>query len=91
MQVADVETVRTVRHEIARHAVDARFVTVSAHSGIVHLNGEIRPMTGHEKQFSEEIHALYRCLKNRPGIRDVIFEWKLPPGFESAAILRAAH
>lgn len=91
MQIADVEAVRTVRHEIARHAVDARFVTISAHSGIVHLNGEIKPLTGHEAQFADEIHTLYRCLKNRPGIHDVVFEWKLPPGYESSAIQRATH
>jgi hypothetical protein len=89
MQIADIEAVRTVRREMARHAVDSSFVTVSAHYGIVHLNGEIRPMKGHEEDFAEEIHTLYRCLKNRSGIRDVILDWKLPTGYENVKIHRA--
>ncbi|MDX1932881.1 MAG: hypothetical protein SFU56_09780 [Capsulimonadales bacterium] len=91
MQAADIEAIRMVRHELARHCLDSSFVSISAHYGVVHLNGEIRPMSGHEAKFEEEVHTLYRCLKNRKGIRDIVFDWKLPKGFEHVKIQRAGH
>lgn len=75
MQVADVEMVRMVRREMARHQIDSSEVQVSAMHGVVHLNGRVRPIHGHEDEFEEEVRTLFRVLKQRPGIRDVVMEW----------------
>ena len=82
MQTADIETIRTVRHELNRHQIDISLVSVNAHSGVVHLTGTVRPMRGHEGSFDHEIHALQKCLRYRPGVRDVVFEWEYPAGME---------
>jgi hypothetical protein len=82
MQVEDVEMVRATRREMARHQLDVSMVTVSAHHGVIHLNGEVRPLRGHEPDFEQELHALHKCLRQRQGVRDVIFEWSLPPGYK---------
>ena len=82
MQVADVEMVRSVRREMARHQLDVSEATVSAMHGIVHLNGRVRPLKGHEHEFEQEIHSLMKSLRQRSGgvIRDVIMEWQKPDG-----------
>jgi len=91
MQVEDVEMVRATRREMARHQVDVSLVTVSVHHGVIHLNGEVRPLRGHEPEFEQELHALHKCLRQRQGVRDVIFEWSLPSGYKIAdtSILRS--
>lgn len=81
MQVADVEMVRSVRREMARHNLDVSEATVSAMHGIVHLNGRVKPIRGHEAEFEQEIHALAKALRQRGGgIRDVVMEWQTPDG-----------
>jgi hypothetical protein len=75
MQVEDVEMVRSVRREMARHQIDASMASVSAHHGVIHLYGRVKPIRGHENEFEQEIIALSKCLRQRPGIRDVIMEW----------------
>ena len=75
MQVADRETVRAVRHELSRHVLDTSEATVHATHGIVHLNGRVRPVRGHENEFNEELNKLQRILRQRSGIREVIMEW----------------
>lgn len=75
MQVADVEMVRAVRREMSRHQIDSGETQVYVSHGIVHLNGRVKPIRGHENEFDEEIHTLHRVLKQRPGIREVLFEW----------------
>jgi hypothetical protein len=75
MQVEDVEMVRTVRREMARHQIDASMTSVSAHHGVIHLYGMVRPLRGHEQEFESEMIALYKCLRQRPGVRELIAEW----------------
>ncbi len=75
MPIEDIEMVRMVRREMARRCLDTGEVQVSAMKGIIHLTGRVRPLKGHEPEFEEEIHALYRILKQRPGIREVCMEW----------------
>jgi hypothetical protein len=84
MQVADVETVRAVRHELSRHMLDISEASVHAGHGIVHLNGRVRPMRGHEAEFSEEIHKLERILRQKTGVREVILDW-VAEGYEPGA------
>lgn len=75
MQVADVETVRAVRRELSRHAIDVSEAVVSAMHGVVHLTGRVKPLRGHEAEFEEEVNNLPKILRQRAGIRDVIMEW----------------
>lgn len=75
MQIADVETVRAVRRELSRHPIDVSEITVSANHGVVHLNGRVRPVRGHEEEFVETVNNVPKLLRQRNGIRDVIMEW----------------
>ena len=75
MRLEDVEMVRAVRRELARRCLDAGQTQVTAIHGVIHLYGRVRPMRGHEHEFEEEILALHKTLKLRPGVRDVIIEW----------------
>lgn len=75
MPLEDIEMVRSVRREMARHCLDTGEVQVCAMRGVIHLNGRVRPLRGHEDEFEQEINTLYRVLKQRPGVRDVVMEW----------------
>jgi hypothetical protein len=75
MPVEDLEMVRSVRREMARRMLNTGDTHVSASRGVVHLTGRVQPVKGHEEEFEQEIHTLYRVLKQRPGVRDVCLEW----------------
>jgi len=75
MPVEDLEMVRSVRREMARRLLDTAETQVSASRGVVHLAGKVRPVKGHEEAFEQEIHMLYRIIKQRPGVRDVCLDW----------------
>lgn len=80
-QMTDAEVVRLVRRELARFSIDTNETIVSSSHGIVHLNGRVRPIRGHEEVFSEELGKVHRVLRQRPGVRDVILEWMVPEGY----------
>jgi len=73
--LADAEMVRTVRREMARHQIDTSETQVGASHGVVHLYGRVRPVKGMESHFEQEVNTLLRALRQRPGVRDVVFEW----------------
>ncbi len=75
MPVEDIEMVRAVRREMARRCLDTGETQVCCMRGVVHLTGRVRPVKGREAEFGEEINVLYRVLKQRPGVRDVVMEW----------------
>ncbi len=75
MRLEDVEMVRAVRRELGRRCLDAGQTMVTALHGVIHLTGKVRPLRGHESEFEEEVLALYKTLKMRPGVREVILEW----------------
>ena len=75
MPLEDVEMVRAVRREMARRCLDTGETQVTAIRGVIHLTGRVRPLKGHENEFEEEINTLHRVLKQRPGVRDVLFEF----------------
>lgn len=83
MQAADKDTVRLVRKELVRHALDTNETQVSVMRGLVHLYGRVRPLPGHESDFDAEVNALYKALKSRSEVSDVVFEWETP--YKSAA------
>ncbi len=80
MQVADVEMVRAIRRELARYPIDTSETIVSCNHGVIHLNGRVRPVRGHEDEFNTEVHTIQKVLRQRQGIREVIVEWTLPDG-----------
>jgi hypothetical protein len=84
-QMTDPELVRTIRRELSRFSLDISETIVAATHGIVHLNGRVRPIRGHEHDFTEEITKVHRVLRQRPGVRDVVLEWQLPDGYNRTA------
>lgn len=70
------EATRVVRREMARHAVDTSEIQVMVNHGVVTLHGRLKPLKGHEAVFEQNANALVKGLRSRPGIRDVITEWK---------------
>ncbi len=90
-QVTDAELVRMVRRELSRFCIDISETIVASTHGVVHLNGRVRPIRGHENEFSEEIVKVQRVLRQRPGIRDVILEWQLPEGYAHLGKLPSHH
>ena len=81
-QITDAEVVRMVRREMARFCIDTSETIVSSMHGIVHLNGRVRPIRGHEDEFSDEVLKVPKVVRQRPGIRDVIVEWDIPDGYK---------
>lgn len=92
-QMTDAELVRTIRRELSRFSIDISETIVASTHGIVHLNGRVRPIRGHENDFNEEVTKVQRVLRQRPGVRDLILEWQLPEGYGkgSPAARTAAH
>ena len=80
-QMTDPELVRTIRRELARFSIDISETIVASTHGVVHLNGRVRPIRGHENDFNEEVTKVQRVLRQRPGVRDVLMEWQLPEGY----------
>ncbi|MBC8140865.1 MAG: hypothetical protein H7Y38_05430 [Armatimonadetes bacterium] len=78
MQSADKDTVRLVKKELVRHALDTNETQVAVIRGLVHLYGKVRPLPGREHDFDAEVNLLYKALKTRPGVSDVVFEWQTP-------------
>lgn len=94
MQLSDVEAVRTARREMARHKLDTTETQVGVSHGVVHIVGKVRPAPGQESIFAEEIKSLYKCLKSRPGIRDVMLDWETEmkvDGLTQKVSLKSGH
>ena len=85
-QMTDPELVRTIRRELSRFSIDISETIVACSHGVVHLNGRVRPIRGHENDFSEEVTKVQRVLRQRPGVRDLVIEWQLPDGFDRAKL-----
>ena len=71
----NLELGRMVRRELGRHALDSAEVTVSAHHGVIHLHGRVRPMRGHETVFELSVSNFLKTVRQRHGVREVIAEW----------------
>ncbi|MBC8135136.1 MAG: hypothetical protein H8F28_04510 [Fibrella sp.] len=91
MQAADKDTVRMVKKELVRHALDTNEAQVSVMRGLVHLYGRVRPLPGREGDFDAEINSLYKALKSRPDVSEVIFEWDTPYKSTNEKKKSAAH
>lgn len=83
MQIADVETVRAVRRELARHPIDISEAGISANHGVVHLYGRVRPIRGHEADFDAELSNVPKLLRQHTHARDIIIEWTPDRGIHS--------
>ena len=78
MLASDKDTVRMVKKELVRRALDTNEAQVSVMRGLVHFYGRVRPLPGREGSFDEEINSLYKTLKSRSDVTDVVFEWDTP-------------
>ena len=80
MPVEDVETVRQVRREISRRSLDISNLDIRVMHGVVYLRGKVDWVRGvfHEVDLNQELGIVYRVLKAKPGVRDVVMEVQYP-------------
>ena len=74
----DKGIIRAVRKEFVRHPINVSEAQISISRGIVRLNGRVAALSGHEDKFDDSMIALYKALKSRPEIRDIMFDWQTP-------------
>lgn len=74
MPVQDVHMTRLVQREIIRRYIDSSKLDVKAVHGVVYLRGSIRKLRGHDVDLKHELEVIYRVLRAKPGIRDVIMD-----------------
>jgi osmotically-inducible protein OsmY len=70
----DAMMTRMVEREITRRMIDASRLSVKVLHGVVYLNGEIRGLRGYNTDLKEELDIIYKILRQRPGIRDVVID-----------------
>lgn len=70
----DAATARLVRREILRRRMDDSRLEINVMHGVVYLRGVVRALDTTPIDLGAELHILYRILRSRPGIRDVIIE-----------------
>ena len=68
---------RSLRRELSRFRVDAGQVQLSFTHGMVTLQGQVRPLRGHESIFLAEVETVLKALRSQPMVRDVVVEWRL--------------
>ena len=72
MAKEDKEVQRLVQREFAKRPLDISRMTVYSSRGVVYLNGQISVMRGHDINLQDELDAVMKTLRQRPGVRDVI-------------------
>jgi hypothetical protein len=68
----DFEKMKLVRKEFARRPLDISLLLIRVTHGVVYLDGQLKPMRGHESNLRAELDTIVKALKQRPGIRDVV-------------------
>lgn len=76
----DAELTRMAQREIARRFIDASRLDVKVLHGVVYLTGEIRGLRGYNTDLKEELDTIYKILRQRPGIRDVVIDVRIHQG-----------
>ena len=75
MASADTELTRMVRSQIGRRSVDASLLDIRVSHGTVYLRGVIRTIRTHaEMDLIAEMAHISTVLRQKPGIRDVVWE-----------------
>jgi osmotically-inducible protein OsmY len=75
MPAYDAEATRRVRAELTRRYIDSSMIDVRVIGGVVHLTGIIRHLRTHRGiDLNLEMDHITHILRQRPGIRDVVWE-----------------
>ena len=75
MAVSDAHATRVVEREISRRQVDAALLTIHVVNGICYVRGQPRHQRMHpEVDLDNEAKLLQKVLRNREGIRMVVWE-----------------
>lgn len=74
MSVEDSRLARDIRHEVVKRCVDSSRLDIRVYRGVVYLSGEVRPIRGQTVDLKKEMDILYRVLKTRGEVRDVVNE-----------------
>lgn len=70
----DALMTRMVQREIGRRSIDISKLSVRATHGVVYLRGQVKTIRGHDLDLKKELEVIYRILRSKPGIRDVIMD-----------------
>jgi osmotically-inducible protein OsmY len=77
MSVEDARMSNDVRHEIVKRSIDTSRLDVRVYHGVVYLSGEVRPIRGQDTDLRHEMGIIYKVLRQKPGIRDVVDEVRI--------------
>lgn len=80
MSVQDSLMVRAIMRDIGKHPLDISDLRVNVSSGVVQLQGRIKPIRGYyeDTDMTEVLNTLCKAIRQHPGIRDVIVDVQLP-------------
>lgn len=70
---------RDALREIAKHPVDMSGLDVHVMHGVAYIRGKLDKIRGYyeDLDLNEELLIIIKCLRQRPGIRDVVCEVEL--------------
>jgi hypothetical protein len=75
MAVEDAYQTRMVQHELSRRCVDMSLVDVRVIHGVCYLRGIMKRLRSHpEVDLEHEAEVIRKILRQRVGIRDVVWE-----------------
>jgi hypothetical protein len=75
MAVEDAYQTRMVQHELSRRSVDFSLVDVRVIHGVCYLRGTMMRLRSHpEVDLDQEAEVIRKILRQRVGIRDVVWE-----------------
>lgn len=79
MAVGDAEQTRMVQRELNRRYVDSTQVDVRVIHGVVYMRGIMRRLRTHpEVDLERESDVIRKILRQKPGIREIIWEVGTP-------------
>jgi hypothetical protein len=75
MALEDKHTTRVVEREISRRQVDATLLSIRVSNGVCYVRGQLRHQRAHpEVDLDREVATIQKILRNRDGVRAVIWE-----------------
>jgi hypothetical protein len=75
MAIQDTHATRIVEREISRRQIDSTLLSVHVVNGICYVRGQMQHLRAHpEVDLDKEVLTLQKILRNREGIRMVVWE-----------------
>lgn len=80
MSVQDSLMVRNIMRDIGKHPLDTSDLRVNVSSGVVYLQGRVKPIRGYyeDTDVDEILVTLCKCIRQHPGIRDIVVDVQTP-------------